>query len=457
MALEEEARLLKKGVHAGLIDSDKGTAALVVFAQLQRMGAAFSFGDFLVERKILSRMALAALKQAAQENVTDKIRTVSCLGDFELLEMVGEGETGAVFRARQLSLNRIVAVKVLSPAVADDQEGLDRFLREARAVAQLNHPNIVHGIHVGNDEGLHYFVMELVEGSTVRSLLEEHPGGLPEDEALRICRQVSEALSVAHAQGLLHRDIKPENLLLSDEGCVKVTDLGISLRCERSPGGEGESTVRLNPLFDGQAAAGEFWGSPPYVAPEVIEGRGTNDPRSDLYALGATLFEILTGKPPFQGATPEQTLRLHLSAEPPEIAKLQPNVSAPTATFCRRLLAKNPVDRFPDAGAVTAALDEIIAARGGKRRQMRRRARAGATGAAGRVGRTRRPTKGRGTETVEARRNKKKKKATAESHQRSFRTGKTGKADKIGRGRRGPARKGPSGRQTGRRRNRPKP
>lgn len=359
MALEAEARLLKAGVHAGLLDADKGTAALVVFAQLQQMGATFSFGDFLVERKLLSRLALGALRQSLQGESKEEIRTVSSLGDFELLEMIGEGETGAVFRARQMSLNRIVAIKILSPTIASDAESLRRFHQEARAVARLNHPNIIQGIHVGMDEGLHYFAMELVEGGSVRKLIDENPGGLSEELALKICRQTAEALDCAHVEGLLHRDIKPENLLLTGEGFVKMADLGISMRCERdqvSSAGD----IRLKPVVGGQTPTGEFWGSPPYVAPEIIEGRGVNDPRSDLYSLGATFYEMLMGRPPFMGSTPAQTLRLHLSSPPPDLQKLRPSLHPQTASLCLSLLSKEPAGRPTNARAVSEALSALL-------------------------------------------------------------------------------------------------
>ena len=171
MALESEALFLQRAVRAKVLAPDKGTAALYVYSQLKQMGAAFTFGDFLIDRGLMSQMALAALEKSTRG---DEVVAVSTIGPYELIEMIGEGQNGSVFLAYQKSLDRKVALKILSAEI--DPESLERFKAEARVTAKLNHPNVVQGIDVGSDQGLHYFAMELVEGGSVRALIEKFGG-----------------------------------------------------------------------------------------------------------------------------------------------------------------------------------------------------------------------------------------------------------------------------------------
>lgn len=343
MAHESEAVLLQAGVRAGLLDPEKGTAALVVFAELRRRGARLTFGEFLVERGLLSRMSLEGLERNLRDGGAEAVRTISRLGDFELLDLLGEGESGSVFRARQISLDRPVAVKILAPRLAEDPEALRRFLDEARISARLRHPHLVQCFRVATVEGLYYFAMELVDGGSARMLLKASGGRLSEDRALTIAAQIAAALSAAHAAGLVHHDVKPENILLTRDGRAKLADLGIAVRRSATATG-----------------AGEFWGTPAYVAPEVSEGRVDNDPRSDLYSLGAVLFEFLVGRPPFQAATPEELLRMHVIDPPPDVGSLRPDLSPQTSALVMRLLAKDPAQRFPDARSLVESIQLVI-------------------------------------------------------------------------------------------------
>lgn len=333
-------------MRAGLLDADKGTAALVVFAQMKRLGATFSFGDFLVERGLVSRLGLEGLERSMSSGSGAAPRTISKLGDFELLEIIGEGESGTVFRARQVSLDRPVAIKVLAPSLAQDPEALERFLAEARVTAKLQHPNIVRFIRVAMAEGLYYLAMELVEGGSARELMRKNPQGLPESQVLVLAKQIASALGAAHQAGLVHRDVKPENILITKNGNAKLADLGIAVR-----------TALGGPLTTGEKS--EFWGTPAYLAPEVIEGYGTNDPRADLYSLGATLFEFLTGQPPFAADSPQEVLRLQVLAAPPDLRVVCPGVSPQTATLVRKLLDKDPAKRFPNAQGLVDAIELI--------------------------------------------------------------------------------------------------
>lgn len=344
MALEEEAKLLRAATRAKLIDHDKGTAALLVYSQLRRMGAGFSFGQFLVERKLLSQMALDGLINNVAAGTATPARTISKLGDFELLELLGEGETGSVFRANYQNQDRSVAVKILSPRLAEDEEALQRFLEEAKVCARLKHPHIIRFLRLAKCEGLYYIAMELAEGGSLRKLMKSKGGKLDEIKALELTAQVADALSMAHGNGLLHRDVKPENILLDRNGYAKLADLGIAVRTTQSD------------------AAGEFWGTPAYLAPEIISGKSSDDPRSDLYSLGAALFEVLTGRTPFTAQTPGEMFRHHLQLPAPDARVLRPELSPQTSVLIARLLAKEPDNRFPDAKSVVEAADIVLGA-----------------------------------------------------------------------------------------------
>jgi serine/threonine protein kinase len=335
LALEAEAQFLKQAIQARLVDAEKGTAALTVYAQLRKMGAKFTFSEFLVERGLLSAAAAEALTTGQQ------IRRVSQVGDYVLRGLLGEGQCGSVFRARQVSLNRYVALKILNTRFAADPENVQRFQHEARATARFSHPHIVQGIDSGSDQGLHYFAMELVDGGSARALIDSAPGTMAEDTALEIARQTAEGLTAAHAAGFVHRDVKPDNILLTQEGVAKLADLGISQPVARG-GGEVE-----------------FWASPPYVAPEVIQGHPA-DARSDIYSLGATMFEMLAGTPPFPAQAPEEIFRLHLNEAPPDVRAARPDVRYETAALINQMLAKDPVQRTSSAAVVAEAITQIL-------------------------------------------------------------------------------------------------
>lgn len=337
MPLEPE-QLLQRALDAGALDEQKGRAAVAVYAKLQAMGASFSFGDFLVDRGLMARMAVDAIEADTGETFS----SVDTLGDFELLEHLGEGASGAVFRALQKSLHREVALKVLNTVIAQDPEAVEQFLREARAVAQLNHPNVVHGYSVGTDHGLHYFAMELLLGGSARHVMETAGGRLGERRALELIQQAALGLKAAHARGILHRDVKPDNILLTEEGVAKLTDLGIA------------QVVRVT------SDNGTFAGSPPYVAPEIVKGSAMNDPRSDIYSLGATLFELLIGAPPFLHEDPQEILRMHLDEEPHDVRTLRPELTGRTATLVKLMLAKEPDQRALSAEVIANAINRIF-------------------------------------------------------------------------------------------------
>jgi serine/threonine-protein kinase len=248
---------------------------------------------------------------------------------------------GAVFLARQVSLRRNVALKVLTPRLAKDENYVRRFFREARSAAALHHPNVVTAIDVGTEGHYKYFVMEYVEGPTVAKLL-ERGGALDERRAISIAIQVANALDHAHQNGFVHRDIKPANIILTGQGVAKLCDLGLAKEVTDAGGDTQE---------------GQTLGTPDYISPEQARGEADIDIRSDVYSLGATLFHMVTGQVPFPGPTPPVVMTKHLTVPAPLASQVQPTVTAGTSTVIRKMMEKNPDDRYQTPAELLEALD----------------------------------------------------------------------------------------------------
>ncbi|MCX7699796.1 MAG: serine/threonine protein kinase [Gemmataceae bacterium] len=254
------------------------------------------------------------------------------LGDFRILRRLGRGGMGQVYLAEQTSLKRKVAIKMLRPELAANQTALRRFRAEAEAVAKLNHPNIVQIYGVGERDGVHYMVLEYVEGRNLRDYLNRKgPPDLP--VCLSIMRQVALALQQAHDAGFVHRDVKPENILLTKKGEAKVTDFGLT-RCF---GDEGR------PLNLTQS--GVTMGTPLYMSPEQVQGHPV-DHRSDIYSYGVTCYTLLTGSPPFRGNTQFEVALQHVQSEPPPLAQFRPDLPSELDAMLRRMMAKDPAGRY---------------------------------------------------------------------------------------------------------------
>jgi serine/threonine-protein kinase len=267
------------------------------------------------------------------------------LGSYVLIEPIGEGGMGRVYRARNWKLDTPAAVKVIRRKRADDPASIERFLREVRALGAVRHPHVVHAFDADLEDGTLYYAMEYVAGTDLGHLLLER-GALPIDTACRYAAQIAQGLWHISSVGLVHRDVKPGNILVTEDGsAVKLVDLGLA-RFDH-PGWDSSGHL---------TQVGMMIGTPDYVAPEQIRDSRLADIRSDLYSLGCTFYHMLTGHPPFEGQSAIDKLCLQQTAEPAPIEQLRPDVPTLVAAMARRLMAKKPRDRFQDPGEVAATL-----------------------------------------------------------------------------------------------------
>jgi eukaryotic-like serine/threonine-protein kinase len=257
-------------------------------------------------------------------------------GDYEVLEELGSGGMGRVYRARNVALDRVVALKTLATQFSADEGFVRRFQKEARAAARLNHPSIVQIYDFGTVEGIYYLAMEFVDGSSLRALLKKFR--FRERDALLVIRHTVAALAVAHAEGIVHRDIKPDNIMLTAKGDkVKLVDLGIAKTL-----GEDQSLTQT-----GQAV-----GTPEYIAPEQIRGLRDIDARADIYSLGATYFQLVTGHAPYQGTSGAMVMSMHLTSPLPDPRAFEPSLSEGLVRVLRKMMAKEREHRYADVHAL---------------------------------------------------------------------------------------------------------
>lgn len=290
-----------------------------------------SLADLLVECGFITANQAKRLRAQLEDRRTSQIP------GYVLLSKLGKGAMATVYKARQVSLDRIVAVKVLPRKMSENADFVQRFYKEGRAAARLSHNNIVQAIDVGcSPDGYHYFVMEYVEGRTLYDVMQPPPVGegraFSELEALDIVIQIADALDHAHKRGLIHRDVKPKNILLTPQGIAKLTDLGLARDVEDKQAAESE--------------AGKAYGTPYYISPEQIRGELDIDHRADIYSLGATMYHLVTGRPPFDGETPTAVMHKHLKEMllPPD--HINPALSAGVSEIIEFAMAKNRDERY---------------------------------------------------------------------------------------------------------------
>lgn len=284
---------------------------------------------------------------------------VAELGPYRIKQFIGQGGMGIVLQAYEESLNRTVALKILRPDLAGDRAALARFTREAQAAAALRHPNIVTVHAVGEENGVHFLVMEFVDGPSLRDLIQQ-ASPLSAETIATFFRDILSALARAHEAGLIHRDIKSSNILVDEaNGAVKIADFGLA---------------RMQDSGTRMTTTGSILGTPEYMSPEQARGAGPVDHRADLYSAGVVLYEMLTGRTPFQADTPSAVIHQILHDDPPDPRRLAADASPHLASLALRLLAKRPEDRFGSAADALAALDAGVRVRSieGRRRRRRR-------------------------------------------------------------------------------------
>jgi serine/threonine-protein kinase len=262
---------------------------------------------------------------------------------YRLDAQVGSGGMSTVYKAFDTVLERCVAIKLMHRPLAQDSDQLERFRREARAVAQLNHPHIVGVIDAGEDDGAPFIVFEYVEGETLKERIRRN-GRLAIPEAVAYAIEIARALGAAHAQGIVHRDVKPQNVLVDEEGTAKVTDFGIARTLDQ----------------EGLTADGRVLGTTDYVSPEQALGHAVTG-QSDLYSLGIVLFEMLTGDVPFRGENQVAVAMKHVREELPDLQALRPEISSALAVVVDRATAKDLDRRYPGDAALIADLEDVLA------------------------------------------------------------------------------------------------
>jgi len=331
MEHSSESRFTHYLLSHGLVSEEELAAARDALPDQSEVAPVKTLAQTLVQQAAVTpnqvRRALAALKEeSATANAAVDIP------GFEILTRIGRGSQAVVFKARQVSMDRVVALKILDKRVARTADFKERFVKEARSAAALSHNNIVQAYDVGEHKGLNYFVQEYVEGTTVADVLRERNRAFGEDEALGIIIQIAEALAHAHSRGFIHRDVKPKNIMLTPGGVAKLADMGLARQVS-----DAESAL---------AEAGKAFGTPYYIAPEQIRGDPNIDFRADIYSLGATLYQMVTGRVPFDAPSPQQVMQKHLAAPltPPD--HIVTTLSAGISEVIEVMMSKRPRDRY---------------------------------------------------------------------------------------------------------------
>lgn len=281
---------------------------------------------------------------ARQPPAADTLTAGADFGKYELLAEIGRGGMGVIYKARQKDLERIVAIKMILSSQLASRQQLERFLAEARAMARLQHPNIVRIHEIGEVNGQPYLVMEYITGVSLAEQL--HREAVGPEQAARLVGLVARAVEHLHQQGIVHRDLKPSNILLDDQGQPYVTDFGL---------------VKMVGTSSNVTTTGAIVGTPAYMAPEQATGKPEHvGPCSDVYSLGAILYELLTGQPPFQEDNPLDTLVQVIEGEPTLPRLLKPELSRQLETICMKCLEKSSEERYPTAAALADDLDRFL-------------------------------------------------------------------------------------------------
>jgi eukaryotic-like serine/threonine-protein kinase len=329
----------RMAVDQGLCTDDELRRAVQEYKE-RRKTDPLMLQDLMVQLGYLTASQAERLKTTVKES---KVAATQIPG-FKILGKLGAGAMAVVYKGKQLSLNRSVAIKVLPRRFSENPEYVQRFYKEGQAAGKLNHPNIVQAIDVGEAGGYHYFVMEYVEGKTIADDISNgHIFG--EQEAIAIIIQVCHALQHAHAHGLVHRDVKPKNIMINTQGVVKLADMGLA-----------RETTDIEAA---QSEEGKAYGTPYYIAPEQIRGKIDIDGRADIYGLGATFYHMVTGRVPFTGEDSSEIMKRHLREKlvPPD--HINTSLSAGVSEVIEIMMAKRREDRYNNVEELLMDLEAL--------------------------------------------------------------------------------------------------
>ena len=303
-------------------------------------GIPVTIEELLIESGFITKTQAERIRTG----ISDSKKVADRVPGYKIMGKLGSGAMAVVYKARQLSLDRIVAIKILPKRFVENQNYIDRFFKEGKIAAKLNHNNIVQAIDVGKAGDLYYFIMEYVEGKTLYDDLSKGKV-FSEQEALGIIVQLVHALGHAHLNGMIHRDVKPKNIMINTEGVVKLADMGLARE--------------TSDMISAKSEQGKAFGTPYYIAPEQIRGKLDVDGRADIYALGATFYHMVTGQVPFEGDTPSDVMRRHLKEPltPPD--HLNASLSGNIAEVIEVMMAKKTKDRYSNAEEVLTDLEAI--------------------------------------------------------------------------------------------------
>ncbi|MFO0872771.1 MAG: serine/threonine-protein kinase [Phycisphaerales bacterium] len=326
-------------VERGLVSGEELDLCRTLVHESRGTDTPRALSDVLVEKEFLTQRQLSRLRTDFEAD-----RTSQKIPGYRILKKLGSGAMATVFLARQVSLDRLVAIKVLPKKFSANSKFIERFYKEGRAAAKLNDPNVVAAYDVGQAGEHHYFVMEYVDGDTIydRIIAKKR---MSEHEAIEVVRQVASALKHAHERGFIHRDIKPKNIMTNRAGTVKLADLGLARALSDKEAAEAES--------------GRAYGTPYYISPEQIRGQVDIGPPADIYGLGATFYHMVTGRVPFDGKNPSDVMHRHLKSEltPPD--HINPKLSAGCAAVIEKMMAKDARDRYQGADDLMHDLDLV--------------------------------------------------------------------------------------------------
>jgi serine/threonine protein kinase len=331
---------------SGLLPQEEIGKAIEAAGGMTGVADGSALGERLIAAKVLTAYQAAAVRDRKFHELV--------IGNYEVLERLGAGGMGTVYKARHRRMKRVVALKLLSPSVAQSGMFVQRFQREVEVIARLGHPHIIMAFDADEAEAGHFLVMEFVNGRDLATEVQQR-GPLPVNEAVGCIVQAAGAMEYAHGQGIIHRDIKPANLLRDVSGVVKVADLGLA----RFNTTLGRSAGEIS----GVTQSGVVMGTADYMPPEQAVDMKSLDHRADIYSLGCTLFYLLTGRPPYEGDSFLAVLLKHRDAPVPSLSAARPEVGPALDAVFRRMVAKNAEDRYPSMAEVWRALEAALAAK----------------------------------------------------------------------------------------------